>query len=211
MEEIPQRRISAASCVRIRPQSRGEMFVVEINRSRLRDGEVIITPIGGGIEVSDLGAEFVRSIGGTFERCPDLRIEIAESRLSEFQAWFESRSEGTRELMPDRELWEELIDEHGIGGSDLTGSISYMGCSQFEHKSSNRRAGGGTTVYFQELFDYCPDVSVEERIIKAVEQFDPSRVLEGSRLLAISSEEIRVGRSSCGLKISDHCRILSDT
>jgi len=109
-ESLEEIRLSCAGLAQIKINDK---YLLMLNKSSLKRGEHIYTPIGGGIEYLDGAKEFLNTITLKFERStPDLRLFIIKQDLNRFKDWFYKRIQ--REITINRELIEELVDETNI-------------------------------------------------------------------------------------------------
>jgi len=113
--ELHDVRISAAGLIRIKV---GDQYML-IHYGRMRpDRPRRYIPVGGAVEYTDKGRQFLQSIGAyNFEGddpnnpSKDLRFFLPVKQLDTFEQWFRRRVD--REIDPLRELREELVDETG--------------------------------------------------------------------------------------------------
>lgn len=86
-------RISCASLASIKIDYKYETFyLLALNKSQLKKGIKIYTPIGGALEYKDSALNFLNEIEAEFERkTPDLRFITSKNNLQNFTIWFEKR------------------------------------------------------------------------------------------------------------------------
>lgn len=184
-------RVSCAALCRIM-DGNGRYFLA-VNENRIRRGLRVLTPIGGGLEVTN---------PQVFERFDaqleipdsyDLRFFVDSSRLNDFGEWFRLRQE--RETSPMRELQEELVDEfnvlEGLEPSDV--AINYLNTYEHERKSSRSTAPGALTRYFIETYEVQFKNAAMRAILEA-EQLD-------DRLHWVTVDTIRRGQTPDGVHV----------
>ncbi len=126
-------RIVNQSTIRVSTSAYGRLkiddkyLVIRFGQSDV-DGAVRYTALGGGIHMTEAGREFLLDLKATdFEGDgePDLRFTLATINLGRFENWFDRRTD--RELDPDREIYEELVEELGIfSAADVAQLLSFQ-------------------------------------------------------------------------------------
>ncbi|MXQ55008.1 hypothetical protein [Shimazuella alba] len=120
-------RLSCAGFVILRDENGRYCLLVNENQLK-RHGKKVLSPIGGGIAADQRGLDYLRSIGAVeFERDNDLRFKLPKRQLRKLKKWFVQRVD--RELLPTREVEEELVDETKVlAKEDLEGmTVSFSG------------------------------------------------------------------------------------
>lgn len=193
---MPDLRISSANFARIRGgQGR---FALLVNRSRLRKGITILTPIGGGIEATQKGIEVLKQRleidDEAFERGNDLRFRIHGSKANVFREWFLSADE--REINPVREVEEELVEEEGLLTAEDVAQIEYTQAGYATELAQTNRQGqeGQITLRLLEIFDTTLPADSLQKLVDLSHQPD-------AMIKFVSEDEIRAGKTVDGIDI----------
>lgn len=193
---LPEVRVSSASLVQI--TDKDGSFALLRNRNRASKGELVLTPIGGGIEATPQGIEELKQLLGigeqAFESKPDLRFMMPGSKANLYREWFLSRT--NRETNPARELNEELVDEEKLlEWADFKGSMCWpAGYSVELAKTSKTGQEGKMTLRLIEVFVERLPSDVIGKLVAASKKAD-------SHIYFASSEEIASGRTHGGIEI----------
>jgi hypothetical protein len=203
-------RVSCGAFCRIRIDGK---YLLLLNHNRRSKGIYQLTPIGGAIMIDDWRYLVHLDVRPTDPASHDLRFYLPLAQMDEFRHWFYSRQ--NRELVPFRELREELVDETGIL-FDLKRSDVTM---QFVHivedlKQTQRRGfTGRPTQYFFEIFDVdfrAPDVILRLKTVpqsKGLVLVDESQIRnEQSLTLRVDGQERMVGVGANYLFAAGHPR-----
>ncbi len=208
MPAIHRIRISASSCVKL--HTTDNKLVLELNRSRFRDGLLQITPLGGGILINANSVTALSQCEIEFERPPDnagrydIRLSLNYKSLNIFRSWFHARHEEERECSANRELLEELVDEHELR---ISGPMTeeWIGCREYFALSNNPANAETPTFFIQEIFAIKPsilDMPVIDGKCAAFNFQAPGK----NRLLALDERAIASGQSIEGISIALTCR-----
>jgi hypothetical protein len=201
-------RISCASFVRIKT-SDGKLGVL-VNKSRLRRGKTILTPIGGVMEVdASVGQEIMSLLGLTpenFEKSPtpkcfELRFVVDDSLVDVVRSSFLSWDSG-----PEREFREEMVDECGIlTVTDLAGdsfSLEFLRASEeLSQSDRNGSVPDQLTLRLVTVYELKASEAIQAKLETAAT--DP-----GSWLYFVTKAEIERGITSDGISIATICRSL---
>lgn len=196
ISKLPEIRISSASFVRI-SDNEGR-FALLLNKVRASKGEIVLSPVGGGIEATSDGLESLRRMleidDSTFERGNDLRFRMAGSKVNKYREWFLQRQ--GREIDSSREVSEELVDEEALltkedlNGIDL-GMVGYG--SEIEVVNKNNKEI--TTLRLIEIFD----AKIKNEILEKLKNFSEQ---PNSVIYFVTLNEIKTGKTVSGLKIA---------
>ncbi|MCC7377380.1 MAG: hypothetical protein IT581_22155 [Verrucomicrobiales bacterium] len=188
-------RISCAALCQIEI---GGRFLFEINKNR---GNVL-TPLGGALEFHEQARPFLLSLGVKFQEGHDLRLTLPERRLPKFREWFVKKTD--RETDPQRELREELIEEHQVlpFWPTAKASMSWLRLAELEQVSTREGQEGVLTHYFYEIVA----VRLPDAVAKACVERAAGHL---SRLYLLYEEETR-GASAMhqGYPLAETCRIV---
>ncbi len=188
-------RVSASILADITHQSRRALLV---NKATLqKTGERMLTPIGGVIQVSDIGRaaliELLSVQNEDFERENELRVRNVPRRaLKGFANWLALGVD--REIDPLRELGEELVDETDlVRSAQLVGAVSsHMGYAT--EIGISQRTGDQTA----RVGDVCSVALPHSTLETLAEQADRP----DSMLAFVTDAEIRAGVSDRGVTIA---------
>lgn len=197
VSHLSEVRISSASFARICDE-RGR-FLLLVNKSRAKKGEIVLTPIGGALEADEEGLRKLQEDMGvdpkSFEKGSDLRFKIEGKKANQYRKWFLSRT--NREIDPGRELKEELIDEEGLLIQDDVQGVGYQLAGYETELQQTTRPGqeGQTTLRLLEIYD----TRLQTEIMVKLQ--DLSRISE-SKIFFVTEEEIKNGRTENGIEIA---------
>lgn len=184
-------RISCAGLARIIIDNN---YLLLLNKSSLKKGEKVYTPIGGGIEFFKDVKEYLDKIVLKYERkTPDLRLFMYKYNLLEFKKWFYKRTD--RELYIGREIIEELVEETNILNSldkkdFIENYLKTIEDIEYYNNIKNYR-------YF-EIFDVSFNEEIVNKLIKSLKKSE--------MLYLASKEEINKGITNTGIKIGNNCK-----
>lgn len=195
---LPELRISSAALTKI-VDNEGR-YALLVNKNRAEKGEIILTPIGGAIETTRNGAEELKHLLGitdeAFEKKMDLRFRINGAMANEFRRWFLKRK--NREIDPNREIFEELVNETGLLDiQDLKGS-KYILSGYAAEFSETTRVGqeGQKTLRLLEIFDVQLKSEVLDKIKNCAQ-------VPHTTLRFVTEEEMIRGETVDGIKIAE--------
>ncbi len=191
MEDI---RISASSLIKIPIDGK---FVVSLNKGQLKVGQKTYTPMGGALTYKEDSRPFLDSIGcREFEgKQHDLRFIMPKDSLPTFRNWFNRRID--RETTPDREFYEESIDEENIFHEKPKIRSEYLFTTE-EVGFSKRRPSVITDRFFEIYGIAFTDQNDYQMIKDACSKPD-------SHLYAISESEILGGITKDGIEVGSNC------
>lgn len=196
-------RISSASFTRIRDED--GRFALLINKNRANKGDIILTPIGGGIEATDEGLNELKRVleidDTTFEKGRDLRFSMAGVKANQYRDWFLKRQ--GREINPLREISEELIDEEGLLASeDLSGiEFSLVGYDKELEVTTRTGQEGKKTLRLLEIFEAKIKAEAFEKLKHLSTQSNPV-------IYFVTADEIQRGQTINGIKIGTVAKAL---
>jgi len=138
------------------------------------------------LEFEEVARPFLQGLGAEFETARDLRLTIPKTSLPAFQEWFGRRVD--REISAERELTEELVDEHQALPSPLGERLKARFVGSLTHEADTTRRGkeGLRTCYCFEVFSVELTLECQELLSQAAHR--PS-----SRLIMASKREIAGG------------------
>jgi hypothetical protein len=143
-------RVSCASLCRIEHLDR---FLLLLNANRREKGLYRLGPIGGALQVFDVG--HLKRFNASLENpaSGDLRLTLPVSALPVFRDWFYT-GEG-RERSPFRELREELVGESRLLAALRPEDVDarYLWTTEEESFTDRRGQTGLFTHYFMEIYD----------------------------------------------------------
>lgn len=191
-------RISAASLARIVLDGK---LLVGLNKSRLKAGKQVYTMFGGALEFHEGARAYLQSLDAVFEKKNDIRMDLAESRLAEFEQWFYRRE--NRETGVLRELAEEFVEEeHVLDRFDESqAQASYL--FTIKQRAVTDRAGQENKVTQRYLEVH--DVVLSKAYVDAIKY---SLAKEDSRLALVSKEEVLAGKTRSGIEIAVASEVL---
>jgi hypothetical protein len=198
--QLPELRVSCACQSRIIDEQ--GRYLLLVNRNRKRGGQIILTPIGGGLEVAESGRIELETLAGItaadYERGNDLRFTIQGKNVNILREWFLARR--NREIDSIRETTEELVDEsQALEASDLqaTDSLQSFFAGFFSELAITTKSGreGMLTLRLLEIYDVYPSSSVLSKL-KVAEKSSSELALR-----FVSQEEIMAGKTIDGIEI----------
>jgi hypothetical protein len=193
-------RVSCSALAIIEPQP-GRLLLVPSRIQSLMNRRVLVPP-GGALEAADPQEIFGR-FNATAEKpgSGELRLSLPKAHLGEFEAWFAARAD--RELTPNRELREELVQEERLLSSlaDEELEAIYCGSIRTERESVRPNVAGVRTVYLHELFQVT--LSGERRL-----ELLHSLNAAGNACVLATAAELRRGHTVDGTEIAEHARLL---
>ncbi|RLJ07038.1 MAG: hypothetical protein DRP12_02985 [Candidatus Aenigmatarchaeota archaeon] len=193
-------RISASCLAKIEIDGK---YLVGLNKRRFKHGKKVYTPFGGAIEFYESARPFLESLGAVFENGNDIRIEIPEEKIPEFERWFYQRKD--REISPYRELREELVDEE-YALPDLPPNafdFRYLKTVKERHVTDRPGQEGKLTQRYMEIYQIDFEPKYIEILRNSLEKPD-------TRLRLVSVKEILAGITDDGIPIGTNCRPLTD-
>lgn len=199
---LPILRVSAASFADIRY---GDKRALTINKNRLSKGERVLTPIGGAIELTLQGMKEVRQLleidETAFEKGNDLRLLMAGKNVNKLCQWFLRRE--NREITPEREFREELIEELGLFTPADFAGISFQLLGFQTELAETGRVGreGRLTLRLIEIHNTQLTEVVLDKLVQETEK--PKAMIK-----FVSGDEIVRGVSSEGIEIGSVARLL---
>ncbi|MEK7158673.1 MAG: hypothetical protein AAB733_03835, partial [Patescibacteria group bacterium] len=185
-----------AAFTRIRDhQSRNALLV---NKNRAKKGEMVLTPIGGGIEATEEGLRELQQLLGiersVFEKESDLRFPLSGAKANEFRTWFLQRQ--LRETDPTREVVEELVDEEGLLAETDLGEFECEFVGYHTELEATTRTGqeGKMTLRLLEIF--------EARLkAEALAKLAERSTQPNATIRFVTDKEIQSGQTDDGMKI----------
>jgi hypothetical protein len=192
--------VSCAALVRLR-NSEGK-FALLLNDNRAAKGEMVFSPIGGGIEATREGRQELQEqfnlADEAFEAGQDLRLHIQGKDANRVRLWFLKRVH--RETNPLRELTEELIEESHLLDPMNRLALERAPCTFVGYTASlapSTRVGqeGKLTLFFFEIFD----VTLNPALIARLEEqsHHPKHLIS-----FVTPDEIQAHRSQNGETIA---------
>lgn len=200
---LPEVRISSASFTRIRDED--GRFVLLVNKNRAKKGDIILTPIGGGIEATDEGLYELKRVleidDTTFEKGSDLRFSMAGAKTNKYREWFLKRQ--GREVDSLREVSEELIDEESLLTSeDLSGiECNLIGYDKELEVTTRTGQEGKKTLRLLEIFEAKIKTEALEKLKRLSTQPNPV-------IYFVTADEIQRGQTINGVKIGTVAKAL---
>jgi len=187
-------RISCASLASVTIDGK---YLLLLNKRSYKEGRMVYTPIGGGLEYLPNGKKFLDNLGAKYEReTPDLRLKIDSDNIDLFKFWFEKGID--REIDIFRELKEEIVDEENIiqslSPSDL--EISYI-----KTETPIIELKGVLNHFFFEIYD----VSFSKEKTDEIKRFI-SKQGDLKKVLLVTEEEIRNGLTSDKIEIGSNTK-----
>jgi hypothetical protein len=170
-----------------------ENFLFVLNKSRLAAGKKVYTPFGGAIKFYESAKSFLDSLGVVYEKDNDLRFTISEDKLPEFEKWFYSRKD--REILPYRELVEELVEEEKVLPSLPPDAVNFKYLRTITEITITDRPGqeGRATKRYLEIYEASFKPEYQQAIRKALKY--------NQHLALVTEREILAGVSDSGIKI----------
>ena len=195
-------RISCASLNRI--SFDGQTLLVALNKNRMKKGIKQYSPIGGALEFNIADVRITDDLNASLEKSfsSDLRIQINESSLPQFETWFKSRQ--SRETDSFRELYEELVEEldllSELNTKDVT--LNYIGLFSTLKKSTRQGAKGALTKYYFEVFEAVFSSGHIEEMNHNLNDLERN---PDYRSRFVTPEEISNGKTIDGITIAENC------
>lgn len=203
LSKVPEVRVSCAAFADI---TAGERRGLTINKTRWDNkGIRVLTPVGGAIELTQGGISTLCKLLNidqcAFENGADLRLIMQGKHANDLREWFLSRQ--GRELDPDRELREELIQETGLLASDDFRGIIYGHPKYQTELAVTDKAGqeGKLTLRLIEVYPTTFNNNALQKLLSAAEQLD-------SMIKFVTDDEIARGYSNEGIEIRAVARSL---
>jgi len=191
-------RVSGTGFARLRGPH--DTYALLLNKGRLtRDGDRILSPIGGGFDLLPGGKQYLEKLGAEHFEGHDhneLRCQVPDAQIPRVIAWFERRHQ--RETTVWRELMEELVEETGIltlsGLRD--GYVERYACGRRHEARTTRNVPNKQTTYLMETFD----VGVGPNTLRTLWTAS-QRPIERRWMYFVTADEIASGRTKDGVKI----------
>jgi hypothetical protein len=195
-------RISCANLVKL---SLDNKIILLQNRSRSGKDKVY-TPLGGAIQATNDGKEYLQSMGAQFNRQDlDLRFTMPVEKLSNFEKWFfryngrEAMVEGAhREAIVEELGGEAGISLEGVNADEMHWSFLYY--AEERKKTDRPDSLGQITQRFYEILKLDLPKDVEERIKEDLKKPETC-------LFSISHENLAKEVTEGG-RIRDNCATL---
>lgn len=202
---IPFLRVSCSGLARIEDPNGN--FVLITNKSRMRAGKTVLTPIGGVLGLTEVGRVELKAllkIDG-FEKDDDMRFMMRGSSANDLVKWFCERRE--RELDPLREVREELVDElpYLLSGEELEGVTSET-AGYYWNVAQTTKLGqeGKLTLYLSEISNVVLPQASMERLVTAAQ-------VENPWVCLVTPDEIRASVTEGGIEVGSITRGLIST
>jgi hypothetical protein len=143
-------RVSCAALCRIEHLGK---FLLLLNANRREKGLYRLGPIGGALQVFDVGHLNLFQASLEDAASGDLRLTLPYTALPAFRDWFYT-AEG-RERSPFRELREELVNESRLLAALEPADVDsrYLWTTEEEALTDRRGQTGLLTHYFLEIYD----------------------------------------------------------
>jgi len=177
-----------------------------LNKAQLKKGKRVLTPIGGTLEVScEVGQTICQELGLTledFDKLPkdnyELRFMVDEEHLPSIRRQFPSWDSG-----PEREMYEELVDETWILKSEQLGNSKLKLAGFHEIKGVSDRPGreGEPTIRRASVY-------VLPRHADFSPTLDEAAKAKSPLLYFVTREEIKRERAHDGTEIASISKLL---
>lgn len=209
-------RVSCASFARV--QDKQGRYLLLANKNRRKQGKLILTPMGGAIEMTSAGRDTIKQellISDTsFEKGNDLRFTMDGKNANALRLWFLTRT--GRETDPRRELREELVDELRIKQGEQEAAVltpndlpdmwqiptSFAGYQTEVARTMRQNQEGALTLRLLEIHDVTLPESVLTKL-KTAEQVQPEVSLR-----FVTAEEIAEAQTMDGIAIGSVAKTL---